>query len=310
MKTRSKILLFSFILSLPFWWGMNALANKLEDFFFWQEIVKNPEIFTANVSHTIKPKPVEILIDNFEDNTKAALSVDSKAGILFEKNSQDILPIASLTKLMTALIIFDLDETYDFTQLIEISQKAVEQEGASRYGDLKQGDIFSLETLIHIMLIESSNDAAYAIGEVIGQEAFVELMNIYAQDIGLENTHFINLSGLESSDFQMNLSTSWDIAKLARYILKEHPEIFEITTSTSYEVLNPDGSLHHFIPQNTNELLKEYSETIGGKTGWSPNAGGCLILILEDSDDYTINVVLGAYDRFEEMRKLIELINK
>ena len=310
MRTRSKILLLSFILSLPFWWGMNALADKLEDFFFWQEIAENPQMFTADVSRVIKPKPIEILVDNLEDNTKAALSVDSRGKILFEKNSQDILPIASLTKLMTALVVFDLDETYDFTQLIEISKEAVEQEGASRYGDLKQGDIFSLETLIHIMLIESSNDAAYAIGEVIGQEGFVELMNIYAQDIGLENTHFINLSGLESDNSQMNLSTSQDLVKLARYILKEYPEIFEITTNTSYEALNSGGSLHHFIPQNTNELLKEYPEIIVGKTGWSLKAGGCLLLILEDSDGYTINVVLGAYDRFEEMRKLIELTNK
>lgn len=310
MRTRSKILLLSFILSLPFWWGMNTLADKLENFFFWQEIAENPQMLVANVSRIIKPKPIEILVDNLGDNTKAALSVDNKGKILFEKNSRDILPIASLTKLMTALVVFDLDETYDFTQLIEISKEAVEQEGASRYGDLKQEDIFSLETLIHIMLIESSNDAAYAIGEVIGQEGFVELMNIYAQDIGLENTHFINLSGLESSDFQMNLSTSQDLVKLARYILKEHPEIFEITANTSYEALNSDGSLHHFIPQNTNELLKEYPEIIGGKTGWSPEAGGCLLLILKDSDSYTINVVLGAYDRFEEMRKIIELTNK
>jgi len=307
---RFKILLISFVVSLPFWWGINALANNLEDFFFWQEIAKNPQIFTANVSKVVKPKPVEILVDNLEDNTKAALSVDNRGEVLFEKSSQDILPIASLTKLMTALVVFDLDETYDFTQLIEMSNEAVEQEGTSRYGELESGDVFSLETLIHIMLIESSNDAAYAIGEVIGQEGFVELMNIYAQDIGLEHTSFINLSGLESDDFQMNLSTSRDIVKLAEYILKEYPEIFEITTITSYEVLNSDNSLHHFIPQNTNQLLGEFPEIIGGKTGWSPNAGGCLLLILEDSDNYAINVVLGAYDRFEEMRKLIELTNK
>jgi len=307
---RFKILLISLIISLPFWWGMDTLANKLEDFFFWQEIAENPQMFTADVSKVVKPKPIEILVDNLEDNTKAALSVDSRGKILFEKNSQDILPMASLTKLMTALVVFDLDETYDFTQLIEISEEAVQQEGTSRYGELESGDVFSLETLIHIMLIESSNDAAYAIGEVIGQEGFVELMNIYVQDIGLEDTHFINLSGLESDNSQMNLSTSQDLVKLARYILKEYPEIFEITANTSYEALNSDGFLHHFIPQNTNELLKEYPEIIGGKTGWSPNAGGCLLLILEDSDSYTINVVLGAYDRFEEMKKLIELTDK
>jgi D-alanyl-D-alanine carboxypeptidase len=306
---RFKILLISLVVSLPFWWGMNALADMLEDFFFWQEIVENPQILAADIVHIIKPKPPEILIDNLEDNTKAALSIDNRGEILFEKNFQDILPIASLTKLMTALVVFDLDETYDFTQLIKISNEAVEQEGTSRYGELKQGDIFSLETLIHIMLIESSNDAAYAIGEVIGQEGFVELMNIYAKDIGLDNTHFINLSGLESDDLQMNLSTSQDLVKLSRYILKEYPEIFEITTNISYEVLNSDNSLHYFIPQNTNELLREYPEIIGGKTGWSPKAGGCLLLVLKNppKDSYNINIVLGANDRFEEMRKLIQL---
>ena len=120
------------------------------------------------------------------------------------------------------------------------------------------------------MLIESSNDAAYAIGEVIGQEGFVELMNIYAQDIGLENTHFINLSGLESDDFQMNLSTSQDLVKLARYILKEHPEIKMYGVNVGCGDLK-DKEIKKIALSLKN---KEKIFVLGRGSGWAPTAGG------------------------------------
>jgi len=322
-----KILLISFVFSLPFWWGMNILAGNLEDFLFWQEMAKSPEVFTAQVKIPEKeiktPKITKILANDLKIGAKAAISVeiDNKGNekVLFEKESQRPLPIASLTKLMTALVVFDLDESYNLSQLISITKEAVEQE--EKYGELKEGEELSVENLLYIMLIESSNDAAYAITEPVSQEGFVQLMNFYAEDLGLENTKFINSTGLEPDDSQepsphlrqgeagKNFSSAQDLVKLSKYIFKKYPQIFEITTNNSYEVLSPDGSLHHFIPENTNELLTEFPNIIGGKTGWSPLAGGCLLLVLENPEkkSYVINVILGAGDRFEEMRKLIKL---
>jgi len=331
MTNRFKIFLVVFVLSLPFWWGMNILAGSLEDFWFWDEMAKNPQIFIAQVrpfeikaeekqnieSQAEELKPVKTFVDDLTIRAKAAISVeiDSKGqeSILFEKKSQNPLPIASLTKLMTALVIFDLGETYIPFQLIPITKTAVGQEGSSKYGELKEKEYFSVEVLVHVMLIESSNDAAYALTELIGVEGFVGLMNLYAKDIGLENTKFINSTGLEPNNpgESRNYSTPQDLVKLTKYILKTHPRIFEITNKDSYQVLNPDGSVHHFIPRNTNKLLREIPEIFGGKTGWNPVSQGCLLLVLDNpsKNSYFVNIVLGAGDRFEEMRKLIKLTN-
>lgn len=327
MNKRLKLFLIAFILSLPFWWGINVLAENLEDFWFCQKLVKDPQIFSAEASASCFSgfliadnsvqipvfEEVKIVADNLEEDTKAAILVkvdrEGKEKIIFEKNSQKILPIASLTKLMTALVVFDLDETYDISQIIKISKEAANQEGAAEYEGLKEGEEFSVETLLNIMLIESSNDAAYAITELIGQEAFIDLMNLQAEKLGLRNTHFFNSTGLDLDGRQIrNVSTGRDLVELSKYIFKKYPQVFEITRKNSYRVLNPDGSLRHFISKNTNELLEEFPQIIGGKTGLTLSSGGCLLLVLEGSEgSYFITAVLGSRDRFEETKKLIDL---
>lgn len=327
---RKKILLISFVLSLPFWWGMNVLGKNLEDLWYSQEIIKRPEILTASANQMIlelkvreatKEKLKEEYFRDLEIEAEAAISVQvngkGEEKTLFEKNSQKPLLIASLTKLMTALVVFDLKETYSPAQLIKINKEAVSQEGSSKYGDLRVGESLLVKDLLYKMLIESNNDAAFALTEPIGKEGFVDLMNLYVKDLGLENTQFVNPTGLESNTLEEpnNISTARDLVKLARYIIDNYPQIFEITTYQSYEFLKPDGSLHHFIPQNINELLYESADwrtkIIGGKTGWEILAGGCLILIVENPREevYFINVVLGSNDRFGEMRKIIDILN-
>lgn len=320
---RKKILLISFALSLPFWWGMNVLAVNLQDFYFQQELTKNQYILTAQLNQKILEKGLERLalekeqrerLAGLEIEAKSVISVELDAEgnrrILFEKNSNELLPIASLTKLMTALVVFDLDESYSPSQLITISKEAVNQEGQSKYGDLMIGEKLSIEALLYIMLIESSNDAAFALSELVGEKGFVDLMNIYAKNLGLSDTRFINPTGLEpdKTEEPKNLSTAQDLALISEYILRKYPQIFGITVSQSHQVLNPDGSLHHFIPQNTNVLLGEIPEIIGGKTGWSPEAGGCLLLILKNPkrNGYFINLILGSNDRFNEMLKICQ----
>jgi len=212
---------------------------------------------------------------------------------------------------MTALVVFDLKETYDFSQEIKISREAVNQE--EDYGQLKEGERLSVENLIYTMLIESSNDAAFALSEPVSQDGFVDLMNIYAKNLGLGNAKFANPTGLVPDDSleARNLSSASDLARLAKYILKNYPRLLEITTINSYEVFRSSGAFHHFISANTNKLLEEFSGIVGGKTGWTEEAGGCLLLIIKNPrrNSYFVNVVLGAGDRFEEMRKIIETVN-
>ncbi len=321
-----KIFLVSLVLSMPFWWGINSLEKNLGDFWFLQEITKNSQIFAAQINQQILEKEIKKAeleklqterLKNLEIEAKAVISIeiDSQGNekILFEKNSQQLLSIASLSKLMTALVIFDLDETYNLSQLITITKEAVEQEGNSKYGDLKTGESLSVENLLYIMLIESSNDAALALTEPIRKKGFVGLMNIYAKELGLKNTYFVNPTGLDPDDSRSspNYSTAEDLVKLTKYVLKNYPQIFEITTNQSYEVLMPNGLTHHFISENTNKFLGETPGIIGGKTGWSFSAGGCLLLVTDNpkNNSYFINIVLGAKDRFNEMRKIINALN-
>jgi len=277
-----KIFLISLLISMPFWWEMDVFSKNLEVFLF-----KN-QILTAEVSQKIITEQTELLksererreyLENLKIDAKAAISVEIKdknqERILFEKNSQEPLPIASLTKLMTALIIFDLTETYDFSQPISITK--------------------SVGDLLFIMLIESSNDAALALTEPIGEEGFVDLMNLYAKDIGLKDTLFVDSTGLDPG----NISSVRDLVILARYIIDNYPQIFEITIHQQYGTTT-----------NTNKLLAEVPGIIGGKTGWTIEAGGCLLLVLENPNGsgYFINIILGSDDRFGEMRQLINAI--
>ena len=304
-------------MSLPFWWGMNVLAESLQDSWFEEELYRSLRVSRRQTKELKLERELQQRFRALEINAKAAILVkvneNGNEKILFEKDSQKPLAIASLTKLMTALVVFDFDEVYTESQPVKITKEAVEQEGQSKYGELKIGESLSVKNLLHIALIESSNDAAFALTEPIGKQGFVELMNLYSKKIELENTYFVNPTGLEPDkpEEPKNVSTVRDIVKLTKYILINYPQIFEITTNQSYQVLNLDNTFHHFIPQNTNELLREIPEIIGGKTGWGIEAGGCLLLVLDNPEEegsYFISIVLGAKDRFAETRKLINAL--
>lgn len=311
-----KIFLISFILSLPFWWGVNVLGKNLEDFLFWQEIANNPQILTAQIAQDLefeKLKPIRNWqIPNLEVDANSAISVlvkpDGSQKILFEKEKGKILPIASLTKLMTAKIVL---EYYDLSQKIEISEKAINGEGET--GNFKIGEIFLVKELLYPLLMESSNDAALVLTEVIGEKAFVDLMNLEAKNLDLKNTHFVNPTGLDPNNPQdsVNYSTTEDLVKLTSHLLKEHSLIWDILSLSEFDFFTEDAVFHHKII-NTNELLKESPSIIlGGKTGKTPKAGGCLILVTKAPKNKgdLINVILGTNDRFEEMKKLINWLN-
>ncbi len=318
-KKNLKFLFAGFLLVMPFWWAMNVFADNLEGFYFYRLAGNDSEIWTAQLNGIILRGQVmkqQKKIDNLQISAKSAISVElDKNGaenILYEKNFQERLPIASITKLMTALVVFDLNETYSPSQMITVSNEAIGQEGSLQYGVLLAGEKLSVENLLNMMLIESSNDAAYALAESISKDAFVDIMNYYAKDLGLLDTKFFNPTGLDETEQgkESNFSTAEDLSRLAEYIIKNYPQIFAITAKKNYEVSNPDGSLRYFIPQNTDELLGEVPGILGGKTGSTILAKKCLLLVLDGKEKggYIINVVLGSDDRFGDMRKIIEAV--
>ncbi len=307
MSKNFKLFLVVIFLSFPFWWGINFSQENLENFLYSRMIEKNPpSFFIAQISLNY-PEP-----QNLQISAESAISVElDKTGqerIIFKKRENKKMAIASLTKLMTAVI---ASEFYQLDLEVKISEKAVSQ--PEQTGNLRIDERLKVEDLLHIMLIESSNDAAFALAEIIGTEGFIALMNLKAKDIGLLDSRFFNPTGLDKEDSgisdQTNYSTARDIVKLTRYLLRERL-ILNIISKKEYELRFKNGVLHHVL-ENTNQLLGENPEIIGGKTGFTEEAGECLILITENkkSETYLISIVLNSKHRFEDIKKLIEYAN-
>lgn len=226
---------------------------------------------------------------------KSAFSIRIKQGleseILSDKDSDVKLPIASLTKLMSAVVCL---ENYDLRQKIVISKEADSM--PPMHTDIKEGQTYSVGELLNIMLVESSNKAAYALSEIMGADKFVLAMNDKATELGLKDSFFTDPTGLS----QNNISTAKDLALLAEYIINSLPEISQMTTQKFYSL--PDlGEI-----SNTNKMLGELYNAVLSKTGFTNYANGCLLMALAAPDGgYVINVVLGADDRFLEMKKII-----
>jgi len=340
MTKRVKFFLIAFFVSLPFWWGINIFQENLEKFFYAQ--ISEP---FQNISEIkIPPKPQKPKLDL---EAKSAISVKVKeAGkdynppttsshpdlsgwapiIAFEKNSEETLPIASLTKLMTAVIVLE-DKNYDLEETWTISKTAANQENVPNYGNLKEEEKFNVNQLLDLMLIYSSNDAAFALSEFFGVENFVAKMNQKAEELGLKNTHFVNPTGLdpekilfnqETSIF-FNSSTAKDLVKLAQYIFKNYPLIFEISLKKGPYPLN-NGVSSLVLPENQTpersegREMNEVQRTIlGGKTGYTDEAGGCILFVFRDEEGNTFfNVILGTESqtaRITEMQKLIDWLS-
>jgi D-alanyl-D-alanine carboxypeptidase (penicillin-binding protein 5/6) len=212
--------------------------------------------------------------------------------IIFEKNKDSRLPIASLTKLMTALVVFD---NYSLSEEILLTENILPNQPLPV--DFKTGDSFIVEDLLRIMLIESNNKAAYILSTYMGNEKFISLMNKKTEEIGMSDTFFSDTTGLD----EKNISTAKDLSVLTEYILKEYPEIAQMTIIKNHE------SQRFREISNTNQLLPEFPETVLSKTGFTNEANGCLLMVLKNTENsnYFINIVLGADDRFLEMKKII-----
>lgn len=219
---------------------------------------------------------------------------------LYTKNINEKMPIASLTKIMTAIIALD---NLSLDEIITVSKRAVMTEGEN--GRLVVGEKLSVEDLLYIMLIESSNDAAVALSGQV--DNFVDLMNEKSQELGLLNTQFSEPTGID----KLNYSTVSDLIKLFKYSY-DIPLVWQIFGIKEIEIHSQNKKFVHQL-ENTNQLLGELSQMVGGKTGFTDEAGGCLLVIVKlsnDSDRDLIIAVLGAENREMEVKKLIEWAEK
>lgn len=240
------------------------------------------------------------------------ISRSGNAKILAEKNIADRLPIASLTKLMTAIIAF---KNYHPEEIMAVSNKALNSKGRS--WKFEPGEIFKVQDLLRALLIESNNDVAEVLSIRAGKEQFVEAMNKEARDMSLKDTFFVNPTGLDSDNAEelVNYSTAKDLFKIARVFAEKYPSLLNITSKKEYDLYTADGEFHHKM-ENTDNLLSadwrgkggDPIKILGGKTGETPFAKQNLVLIVEapNGSGYLINIVLGSSDRFGEMKKLVE----
>ncbi len=219
-----------------------------------------------------------------------AMKIDGSR-VYYNKNVETQRSIASLTKLMTAIIVL---ENYDLNEVVKVSSAAVKREGIM--GNLRPAELITVRSLLNIMIIDSSNDAAFALAEK--RKDFIFLMNKKAEELGLKNTHFSNPDGI---DEPKNYSSALDIAKIFSYLINTHPEASEILKTKNMVVYSVDGKIEHRL-ENTNQLLGKVDEVAAGKTGYTEEAGGSLILLTKSD---IITVVLGSLDRFGESEKLI-----
>ena len=229
----------------------------------------------------------------------------NSAKILYKKNADIQRPIASLTKLMTGLIIAEEETPYT---IIKVSEEAAGIDGSTSF--LNAGEELTVKDLTYGMMIASGNDAAMALAayNAGSMENFVRKMNDRAQKLGLKNTHFSNPMGF---DTKTNYSTAQDMALLSMYVL-QNEFLIKPANLTRYEFESKSGIFHEFV--STNELLnKELTipgVTIEGlKTGRTPEAGECLIAVSKDKDGHRVlTVVLGSQARFQDTQKLIEWV--
>jgi len=317
MSRNLKLFTGAFLLSIPFWLGWNAVSGSLEEYFLFSELAKNPQVFTAQVALEKQVSEVLPLLKKnvpleLQARSGLAVFVNQETGeskVLFEKDTEKRLGIASLTKLMGALVV-----ARHFTpdQEIPITRAAVAEE--EDFGQLKEGDVFFAKDLLYPMLMESSNDASAAFAFKIGMDEYLSLMNLEASSLGLSNTRFFNHAGLDPDipGEPVNYSSARDLFLLTQYLKTFHSSVFDILGTKEAVLYTADGRVHHQM-SNTNQLLSSNgwpTKVLGGKTGWTPEAKGTLVLVLESpkGKGYIVNVILGANNRFQAMETMVDWI--
>ncbi|RKQ37717.1 D-alanyl-D-alanine carboxypeptidase family protein [Oceanobacillus halophilus] len=228
---------------------------------------------------------------NLAPDAKSAILIERDTGnILYDKNANEKLPPASMTKLMTLVLIMEAIDQGELKkdEMIRISERAASMGGSQIF--LEAGEEMSVDDLLKGVAVASGNDASVALAERISgsEEAFVKKMNDKVKELGLKNTKFQNTTGLPVDD---HYSTSYDMAMIAKELLKYE----EITNYTSiYEDYLRKGQDNEFWLVNTNKLVRHYPGVDGLKTGYTNEAKYCLTATAEKNDMRVVAVVMGA----------------
>lgn len=241
---------------------------------------------------------------------KAGLVYDfTENRLVWEKNLEQQFPIASLTKMMVALITMEQVRAgkVKMDDLVTISQNATYVGGSRVY--VKTGQKLPVSDLLQAAMIRSGNDAAYALAEHIGgtEEAFVLIMNQKAEDLGMENTCFANSTGMpvKSTELSDNESTAADLLLLAREVVK-YEDLLDVTKRPTENIRNANGL---YTYENRNTLVKDFNEIDGLKTGFTNAAKYCIVATSKRCDHRVITILLGVETKAQRYNIAVNLFN-
>ncbi len=230
---------------------------------------------------------------------KAAAAIDLSSGEeIFSVNPQERWPLASLTKLMSAIVAV---ENIDANQKISFSANAIATEGV--VGGFREGETFAALDLVNTMMVTSSNDAAIALAEHMSDGAFVNLMNIKAVSIGMRDTRFSEPTGLS----MLNQGTIYDMSLLVEYAWSAHPKLFTVSSRPTITIREMNSSRNRRLV-NINSLAPR-DDFLGGKTGFTKDANQNLISVFSLGRQPIAILILGADDRIQETKTIISFIN-
>ncbi len=231
-------------------------------------------------------------------SSSAAIVIEASTGrVLFADNADERMPMASTTKIMTALVALENGKLSD---TVKIPNEAVGVEGSSIY--LKKGEKLKLEELLYGLMLSSGNDASVAIACHVGGSVkdFVQMMNDKAKALGLKNTHFVNPNGLPAEN---HYTSAYDLAVITKCAMAN--PVFRRICQTKYkEISGPEGGVRTL--KNKNKILWQYEGGNGVKTGYTKAAGKCLVSAALREDMQLICVVLNSSSMFEQSIQLLD----
>ena len=241
-----------------------------------------------------------------EVGAKSAILIDQNTGtILYQKNENERLPMASMTKIMSLLLIMEQinEENISYDTKVEISDDASSMGGSQIF--LKTGDTYKVRELLKSIAMASANDAVVALAEKTygSKEEFVNKMNEKVDSLGLKNTHFVNVHGLDEDN---HYSSAYDMAMIARELLK-YEDILKFTSVYEEYLQKSDGSKIWLV--NTNKLVRFYPGVDGLKTGYTANAGYCLTATAQKNNLRLISVLMGEESIEQRSQDTVKLLN-
>lgn len=238
------------------------------------------------------------------------LMEETTGQIIYENNADERRSPASITKIMTMILVFEAVEEGRITLQDEVVTSAHAKSMGGSQVFLEEGEIQTVDTLMKCVAVASGNDASVALAEYVAgtEESFVACMNEKAAELGMVNTHFVDCCGL--TDSVEHYTTARDIATMSRYLLLNYPKVYDYTTIWMEDIVhstNRGDSV--FTLSSTNKLLKQYPYTTGLKTGYTSSAGYCVSASAKKDNISLIAVVMAASDSSSRNQDAISLFN-